>query len=261
MDDEFSKRDALCGISVDAGSDQSYATGPAFDVLRGDKNPSGLRLRMEKGVPVLPDASLTRTLNLVGKRGLDLVLSAIALVVLAPVLLGIAVLVKVTSPGPVLFVQNRPGYLGVTFPLLKFRTMHADRGDASGVAQTRVNDPRVTPIGNFLRRTSLDELPQLLNILAGHMSLVGPRPHPANMWGGGMLYQELVPYYDLRLVMRPGLSGWAQVNGYRGPTLDAGLARERIEHDMAYIQNFSLALDLRIIPATLRKEFLGGTGI
>jgi lipopolysaccharide/colanic/teichoic acid biosynthesis glycosyltransferase len=261
MDDEFSKRDAFSGISVDTGSDQTYATGPVVDLLPGDKHPSGLRLRMENGVPVLPVASRMRSLNLVGKRGLDLVLSVLALVVLSPVLLGIAILVKITSPGPVLFVQDRPGYLGVNFPLLKFRTMHADRGDATGVAQTRANDPRITPIGNFLRRTSLDELPQLLNILAGHMSLVGPRPHPANMWAGGMLYRELVPYYDLRLVMRPGLSGWAQANGFRGPTLDAGSARERIEHDMAYIQNFSLALDLRIIPATLRKEFLGGTGI
>lgn len=259
MDDEFSKRDALAGISLGAGSGRTYAL-DAFDVAPAEKYLSGLPLQMRGGVPLLPPLSPARRLNLVAKRGLDLVLCVLALVALAPLLLGVAALIKLTSPGPVLFVQYRPGYGGVRFPLLKFRTMHADRGDMSGVAQTQANDPRVTRIGAFLRRTSIDELPQLLNVLAGHMSLVGPRPHPVNMRAAGKLYQDLVPYYDLRLVMRPGLSGWAQANGYRGPTIDARSARARIEHDMAYIQNFSLALDLRIILITLRKEFLGGTG-
>lgn len=259
MDDEFSKRDALAGISLGGGAGQAY-TLDAFDIAPAEKHSGGLPLQMRGGVPLLPPLSPARRVSLVAKRGLDLLLCVLALVALAPFLLSVALLIKLTSPGPVLLVQYRPGYGGARFPLLKFRTMHADRGDVSGVIQTRENDPRVTLIGTFLRRTSIDELPQLLNVLVGHMSLVGPRPHPANMRAAGKLYQDLVPYYDLRLAMRPGLSGWAQANGYRGPTIDARSARARIEHDMAYIQNFSIALDLRIILMTLRREFLGGTG-
>jgi lipopolysaccharide/colanic/teichoic acid biosynthesis glycosyltransferase len=191
---------------------------------------------------------------------MDIVLSGAAILALLPLLVGVALAIRLTSPGPALFVQRRGGWDGRTFQMLKFRTMFIDRSDADGVAQAVRDDPRVTPVGAFLRRTSLDELPQLFNILRGDMSVVGPRPHPIAMQAAGVRYEQLVPYYDKRGVMRPGLSGWAQVNGLRGPTDKAGPAIARIEHDLAYVQNFSLWLDIRIIAGTLRREFLGGSG-
>ena len=221
---------------------------------------SGLALTLMHRLPVLPAASVARSINLVLKRALDIVLSGSALLAMSLVLIATAIAVKVTSRGPTLFVQMRPGLNGVMFPMLKFRTMYADLGDASGVKQTVANDPRITSIGAFLRRTSLDELPQLINVLLGHMSLVGPRPHPANMLAAGMDYRDLVPYYEMRYAMKPGLSGWAQANGLRGPTDEAGKARARIAHDMAYIQNFSVLLDIKIIFRTIIREFVAGTG-
>ncbi len=237
-----------------AGTEARYA-GPVTGTSE-----SGLTLTMVHKLPVLPAASVARSINLVLKRVLDIVLSAGALLAMSLVLIATAIAVKVTSPGPVLFVQMRPGLNGVMFPMLKFRTMYADLGDASGVRQTVANDPRITSIGAFLRRTSLDELPQLINVLLGHMSLVGPRPHPANMLAAGMDYRDLVPYYEMRYAMKPGLSGWAQANGLRGPTDEAGKARARIAHDMAYIQNFSVLLDIKIIFRTIMREFVAGTG-
>jgi lipopolysaccharide/colanic/teichoic acid biosynthesis glycosyltransferase len=157
-----------------------------------------------------------------------------------------------------LFRQARVGYGGKPFTILKFRTMYADKCDASGVTQTKSNDQRITPLGKFLRRTSIDELPQLLNVLRGDMSLVGPRPHVAGMLAGGQEFERLIPYYTLRHAMRPGITGWAQANGYRGPTVDATVAKKRIDHDIAYIQNFSIPLDIKIIAVTLWKEFLSG---
>lgn len=213
------------------------------------------------GLVFAPDAACTASpLQLACKRCMDLVLAALALVALAPLLLFVAIAVKLTSPGPVLFVQQRPGRAGRLFPMLKFRTMYAHLGDRTGLQQTVKNDQRVTPIGNFLRRSSIDELPQLANIVLGHMSLVGPRPHPVHILAGGMDYEQLVPYYRQRWAMRPGLSGWAQVHGLRGPTDQAGPAIARINHDLAYIQNFSLLLDFKVIVATIRREFLGGSG-
>ncbi|MDB5507073.1 MAG: exopolysaccharide biosynthesis protein [Devosia sp.] len=195
------------------------------------------------------------------KRLADIVMSLLALVFLGPALVCVAVAIKLTSRGPVLFRQQRLGLDGVLFPLLKFRTMHCELADASGVAQTKAGDQRVTRLGRLLRKTSIDELPQLVNILWGHMSVIGPRPHVPNMQAAGTLYRELVPYHDLRLGMRPGLSGWAQANGHRGPTDDAFSAKARIDHDIAYIQNFTLWLDIRIILRTIRREFFTGTGV
>jgi lipopolysaccharide/colanic/teichoic acid biosynthesis glycosyltransferase len=194
------------------------------------------------------------------KRGMDIALALLGLTVLLPALLGIALLVKLTSPGPVLFVQARTGCGGRPFPLVKFRTMHVHLEDRTGFCQTVKNDPRVTWFGALLRRKSLDELPQLLNVLAGHMSLVGPRPHVTPMLAGGVEYEELVPYYRLRQAVRPGLTGWAQVNFYRGPTTDARRAIARIDHDIAYIQNFSIWLDVKILLLTLWREFFGAAG-
>ena len=175
-------------------------------------------------------------------------------------LLVTALAIRLTSPGPVLVPQMRDGQGGTHFRMYKFRTMYHDRGDATGVRQTIVGDSRITPLGRWLRRRSIDELPQLFNVLMGQMSIIGPRPHPIGMHAAGRRYDQLVPYYELRHLMKPGLSGWAQCNGLRGPTQDPELARARINHDLAYIQNFSLLLDLRIIVRTLIRELPYGTG-
>jgi len=203
----------------------------------------------------------SRHRQLLAKRVIDVVGAIAALVVLSPVLLLSALAVRLSGPGPILFSQLREGLGGRTIRVLKFRTMHVERGDTSGVQQTRIDDDRVTQVGRVLRKTNLDELPQLLNVLVGDMSLIGPRPHPLNMRAAGIAYSAHVPYYAQRLAMRPGITGWAQCHGLRGPT-DAPLpARARIDHDIAYIQNFSLLLDARIVWKTLRQELSGGTGI
>ncbi|MDB5623415.1 MAG: exopolysaccharide biosynthesis protein [Devosia sp.] len=194
------------------------------------------------------------------KRMMDVALAAMALALLLPLLLIVASLVAASGPGPVLFRQQREGLGGRLFGALKFRSMRVASCDPSGVRQTVRNDPRVTPIGAFIRRTSIDELPQLWNVLRGDMSLVGPRPHVPGMYAGNLLYKELVPYYEHRLAMRPGITGWAQANGLRGPTSNPVSARARVDFDLAYIQNFSLWLDCRILFLTIRNEFFTGSG-
>lgn len=194
------------------------------------------------------------------KRSVDFLLALAALVALAPLLLTIAAIIRATSRGPVLFSQDRVGLGNRTFRIYKFRSMYTDRCDISGVDQTRDNDPRITPIGRFIRRTSIDELPQLLNVLKGDMSLVGPRPHVPGMLAAGVPYEDFVPGYAMRHVVRPGLTGLAQVNGFRGPTVDPVKARRRIECDLEYIRSFSVLLDLKIILRTVRSEFLSGSG-
>ncbi|MNL39206.1 UDP-glucose:undecaprenyl-phosphate glucose-1-phosphate transferase [compost metagenome] len=191
---------------------------------------------------------------------MDILGSLAGLALLGPLMIIVALAVKASSPGPVLFRQKREGLNGRIFEAYKFRSMAAELGDASGVAQTLDNDPRVTAIGRFIRKTSIDELPQLFNVLKGDMSLVGPRPHVPGMMAAGRLYKDLVPYYDRRLDMLPGITGWAQVNGLRGSTRDPHKARERIDHDLAYIQNFSVWLDLKIIALTVVREFVTGSG-
>lgn len=217
----------------------------------------GLPLRLEAGVPVLPDA--TRA-NAIDKRLFDLVVASLALIALAPALLCLALAIKLSSPGPVLFRQRRVGRGGVPFTIYKFRTMLEEAADPTGVRQVDADDPGITPIGRLMRAKSLDELPQLLNVLRGEMSLIGPRPHAVGMEACGVPYEVLVPYYHLRHAVRPGLSGWAQANGLRGPTLDERRARSRVDHDLAYIQNRSLLLDLKVIALTIKQEFLTGSG-
>ena len=221
---------------------------------------SGLPLQWRKGVPITPPRTFSRDCYAVVKRALDIVMAVAAVVALSPLLLAISLMTKVTSPGPVLFRQARSGRADTVFELYKFRTMRQEACDHSGVAQTTVADERVTKLGRWLRRSSLDELPQLFNILRGDMSFVGPRPHVAGQLAAGRPYRELVAYYEQRRSVRPGLTGWAQANGLRGPTDDATRARQRVEHDMAYIQNASLLLDLRIIFVTARDEFISGGG-
>lgn len=235
------------------------ATGPwwrAEDSADGTaiSQQSGLPLKLYCGSPVPPADRLRLLRQLWLKRlVLDIPLSLLALLVLSPLLLAVALLVRLTSPGPVLFRQRRVGRDGAEFDILKFRSM---RIDAAGPA-----DGPVTTVGHFIRATSIDELPQLWNILRGDMSVVGPRPMVKGQLAGGADYRRLVPYYDFRHLVRPGLSGWAQANGFRGPTTDAVAARQRIDHDCAYVQNVSLALDIRIIIQTIRSEFLTGSGL
>lgn len=195
----------------------------------------------------------------VSKRCFDLVASLALATFLSPGLLLIAVAIKLTSPGPVLFRQKRYGFGGRHFDIFKFRTMSWEETDSSGVRQTCKNDPRVTRVGRLLRKSSLDELPQLLNVLRGDMSLVGPRPHVPGMLAGGLLYEELVPYYFHRHRMPVGITGLAQVSGLRGSTVDPDIATARIDRDLEYIESWSFVLDLWIIWQTVRREFLTGS--
>jgi len=222
----------------------------------------GLPLRMRDGAPVAPDASFARGVQLGLKRVLlDIPLSLAALLVLAPLLIVVAIMVRVNSPGPSFFKQERVGLNNRTFRMLKFRTMRTDSCDASGLAQVTAGDARVTSFGRFLRNTSIDELPQLWNILVGDMSIIGPRPMVPGMQAAGVDYRDVVPYYDFRHLVKPGLSGWAQANGLRGPTTDIASAKERIDYDCAYVQNVSVLLDIRTIYRTIVREFLTGSGV
>jgi polysaccharide biosynthesis protein PslA len=196
----------------------------------------------------------------VRKRLFDIVVAGVASAFFAPLLLAIAVTIKLTSSGPVLFFQYRYGYRNRRFKIYKFRSMRVDAGDATGVKQTVEGDRRVTWIGKILRKTSLDEIPQLLNVIKGDMSLVGPRPHVPGMLAANLPYEDLVPYYFQRHSARPGITGLAQVNGCRGSTVEAGRAISRINYDLDYIEKWSLRLDIMIIMRTVRTEFLSGSG-
>lgn len=190
------------------------------------------------------------------KEMLDRVLALAILAVISPLMLLIAALIKLTSPGPVIFRQTRHGWDGEPFTVYKFRTMHNHRGgDRSNTEQARRNDPRITPLGLWLRRTSLDELPQFINVLQGNMSIVGPRPHPVEL---NDLYCDQVERYMWRHKVKPGITGWAQVNGYRGETDTIEKMRKRIEYDLYYIDRWSLWFDVKIILLTLLHGFTGG---
>lgn len=180
------------------------------------------------------------------KRASDIVLASLILLLIAPVLLFVAIGVKRSSPGPVIFKQRRHGLDGEEIVVYKFRSMTAmDNG--SNVRQATRNDPRITPFGAFIRRTSLDELPQFINVLQGRMSIVGPRPHAV---AHNEQYRQLIKSYMVRHKVRPGITGWAQVNGCRGETDTLDKMARRIEYDLEYLRNWSLTLDLKIIART-----------
>jgi lipopolysaccharide/colanic/teichoic acid biosynthesis glycosyltransferase len=196
---------------------------------------------------------------LAAKRAIDVVGAGFGLLLFTPLLIGISIAIKLTSRGPVFFRQKRYGYHNRRFWIFKFRTMYVHLGDERGTQQTTAGDRRVTPLGRILRKSSLDELPQLINVLKGDMSLVGPRPHVPGMLAGGMLYEELTPYYFQRHNMRPGITGLAQVSGYRGSTAVALSGIERLDYDLRYIETWSLALDVKVIVRTALREFLSGS--
>lgn len=181
------------------------------------------------------------------KRCMDLAMALAGLVLLFPLLVFTAIAIKLDSPGPVLFWQTRNGFNGRTFRIAKFRSMHvAEDGDV--IRQAARGDARLTRLGGWLRKTSIDELPQLWNVLRGDMSVVGPRPHAA---AHNREYEQLIASYALRNHVKPGLTGWAQINGFRGATATVDLMRQRVDFDLHYINNWSVWLDLRIIIRTV----------
>lgn len=194
------------------------------------------------------------------KRLFDIAAAGAALFFFAPFLIAFALAIKATSPGPVFFTQYRYGYRNRRFKIYKFRTMRTDAGDRSGVRQTVEGDARITAVGRLLRKTSLDEIPQLINVLKGDMSLVGPRPHVPGMLAADRLYEDLVPYYFQRHSARPGITGLAQISGCRGSTVEANRAISRIDYDLDYIEKWSLRMDIAILVNTVRREFLSGSG-
>ncbi len=203
------------------------------------------------GLPVvnIRHVPLTNTFNAMIKRIVDIGGSLFAIVLFSPVMLLTALLIKLTSPGPLIYKQERVGLHNQTFKMYKFRSMEVQDPAKEKKGWTVKNDPRVTPIGKIIRKTSIDELPQLFNILKGDMSLVGPRPERPFFVEK---FREEIPRYMVKHQVRPGLTGWAQVNGYRGDTS----IRKRIEHDLYYIENWTLGLDFKIIFLTFFKGFV-----
>jgi Undecaprenyl-phosphate glucose phosphotransferase len=180
----------------------------------------------------------------------DRVIAAIAIVLLSPVMLGVALAVKYTSKGPVIFRQKRHGFNNQLVEVYKFRSMFVETLDANATKLVTRGDPRVTPVGRFIRKTSLDELPQFFNVLKGELSLVGPRPHATACRAGERLYNEVVEGYYARHRMKPGITGLAQINGWRGETDTEEKLQRRVEHDIQYIDNWSVWMDLYILAMT-----------
>lgn len=206
------------------------------------------------GFPVL-NLSVTpmQGMNRLIKAVEDFALAALILLLISPAMLAIAIGVKLSSPGPVLFKQRRLGWDGRPINVYKFRTMVVHQESGNQVTQATKDDPRITPFGSFLRRTSLDELPQFFNVLQGRMSIVGPRPHALQH---NEEYKELIDDYMLRHKVKPGITGWAQVNGWRGETDTLEKMQKRVEFDLYYIEHWSLWFDLKIIFMTLFKGFV-----
>ncbi len=180
----------------------------------------------------------------------DKVIATAALIALAPVMAAVAVAIRLDSKGPVIFRQKRYGFNNELIEVFKFRSMYTDRCDAAAAKLVTKDDARVTPVGRFIRKTSLDELPQLFNVLMGNLSLVGPRPHALQAKAEDRLYDDVVDGYFARHKVKPGITGWAQINGWRGETDTAEKIEKRVEHDLYYIENWSLLLDLYILAKT-----------
>lgn len=202
------------------------------------------------GLPIIDTryTPLDETVNMLTKRLFDMIFSLFVLIVTSPLLIVIALLVKLSSPGPIVFRQERLGKSRRRFTMYKFRTMYQDNPKREVAGWTIPNDPRRTPIGRYLRRLNLDELPQFFNVLRGDMSVIGPRPERPNY---AEAFREDIPRYMIKHRVRPGITGWAQVNGLRGDTS----VEERIEYDLSYIEGWTFSWDLRIIGLTLLRGF------
>ena len=203
------------------------------------------------GLPVINIryVPLSNTFNALIKRLTDIIGAVICIIIFSPVMLVSAILVKTTSKGPLIFKQERVGLHNKPYQMYKLRTMYVQTEEEERKGWTQKNDPRVTSVGRFLRKTSLDEFPQLFNVLKGDMSLVGPRPERPQYVEK---FREEIPRYMIKHQVRPGMTGWAQVNGYRGDTS----IRKRIEHDLYYIENWTLGLDIKILFLTVFKGFI-----
>lgn len=203
------------------------------------------------GLPVvnIRHVPLSNTFNMMMKRTMDVIGALLCIVLFSPVMLLTAMLIKLTSKGPLIFTQERVGLHNKPFKMYKFRSMEVQSKKAESKCWTVKNDPRVTGVGKFIRRTSIDELPQLFNVLKGDMSLVGPRPERPQFVEK---FREEIPRYMVKHQVRPGMTGWAQVNGYRGNTS----IKKRIEHDLYYIENWTIGLDIKILFLTVFKGFV-----
>ena len=203
------------------------------------------------GLPVINirQVPLTNTFNNFIKRIVDLVGATTAIILFSPIMIVTAGLIKLTSPGPLIFKQERVGRHNKTFYMYKFRSMEVQKEQEEQKAWTVKNDPRVTGVGKFIRKTSIDELPQLFNVLKGEMSLVGPRPERPQFVEK---FREEIPRYMIKHQVRPGMTGWAQINGYRGDTS----IRKRIEYDLYYIENWTIGLDIKILILTIFRGFV-----
>ena len=203
------------------------------------------------GLPVvnIRHVPLTNSFNMICKRAMDIVGAIVAIIIFSPVMLVTAVLVQTTSKGPLIYKQERVGLHNQTFQMYKFRSMEVQSARSEKRAWTVRDDPRVTKVGRVIRKTSIDELPQLFNILKGDMSLVGPRPERPFFVEK---FREEIPRYMVKHQVRPGLTGWAQVNGYRGDTS----IKKRIEYDLYYIENWTMGLDIKILFLTFFKGFV-----
>jgi putative colanic acid biosysnthesis UDP-glucose lipid carrier transferase len=208
-----------------------------------------------RGVPVLNVmATSERGWSTLSKEIFDRVFALCVLLAISPILLAISVAVRLSSPGPIFFRQRRKGMNGEVFSIYKFRTMYQGSDKPGTIVQARKGDTRVTRIGRILRSTSLDELPQFLNVLKGEMSVVGPRPHAVEH---DEHYKDLVEHYIFRYRIKPGITGWAQVNGHRGETVQIEKMEARVKFDLYYIQNWTFWMDVKIIALTILKGFVG----
>ena len=206
------------------------------------------------GIPMLKLSERPLSGWSVFAKGLeDRILGVCLLIAFSPLLIAIALAIKLNSRGPVLFRQKRYGFNNNEFWVLKFRTMRAAPASDKNVEQAKRGDPRITTVGRILRRTSLDELPQLVNVVRGEMSLVGPRPHAV---AHNEEYATVINEYLSRHRVKPGITGWAQINGFRGETQTLDLMRQRVQHDLYYIENWSVLFDLRILVMTLFVGFV-----
>jgi exopolysaccharide biosynthesis polyprenyl glycosylphosphotransferase len=225
----------------------------AFDPLWGKKHVFGAWSAPASIIALPP----LRGWHGVTKRLVDIAGATVAILLLSPVLIACALAVKLESSGPALFVQERAGYRNKPFRMFKFRSMYMAKTDLTGSQLTLRNDPRVTRVGAILRRTSLDELPQIFNVLKGDMSLVGPRPHPKGAKAGAILYDDLIPHFYSRYRMKPGITGLAQVDGFRGNTETEKHLIDRFGRDLQYAAEWTPILDIAIMLRTVAHLFKG----